>query len=320
MTHPSLPYAAERALGPLLPHLRHGDTSDLFLNGAAGLWRNRGGGAEAVPGWSLDEAEVRALAVGLIAAGGRHLDERNPCQDVQLGDGVRVHAVLAPISARGTCVSVRIPRAGVRSLAELVALGLCDRGTQRFLEDAVAARRTLLISGGTGSGKTTLLAALLGLADPAQRIVTIEDVAELRIAHPHHVALEARQPNLEGAGEISLIRLIREALRMRPDRIALGEARGPELCLLLAALNTGHAGSAGTVHANALAEVPARLEALAGLAGMSPAHLARQARDAIQLVIHLERRGGEHRIAGLGALGLDEAGLLRVIPLEGTAP
>ena len=177
---------------------------------------------------------------------------------------------------------------------------------------AVAARTNVLVTGAGGAGKTTLLGALLAEAPATERIVVIEDVAELRIPHPHVVGLVTRQPNLEGAGGVDLPRLVREALRMRPDRLVLGECRGPEVRDLLAALNTGHDGGAGTLHANSLADVPARLEALGALAGLDDRALARQAVSAIGLVVHVERRGGVRRVAGFGRLGLDAAGRLSV--------
>ncbi|MEB4614574.1 CpaF family protein, partial [Leucobacter sp. M11] len=296
-------------------HLGDPEVSDLFLNGDGGLFRRRGGRAEPVPGWPPDEDAARALAVGLVAAGGRHLDERTPCQDVHLGGGVRVHAVLPPVSASGTLLSIRVPRREAPGLGELVAAGLCSGPVHRFLREAVAARQNLLITGGTGSGKTTLLAALLGEVPHSERIVTIEDVAELRIRHPHRVSLEARQANSEGAGGIGVAQLLREALRMRPDRLVLGECRGAELSVLLGALNTGHDGGAGTVHASTLTEVPARLEALGALAGLAPQHLARQAVSALHLIVHLEAAAGRHRIARLGHPVLDGQGLLTVVPL-----
>ena len=174
-----------------------------------------------------------------------------------------------------------------------------DASTRAQLEAMVARRENLLVTGAAGAGKTTLLAALLGRADPAERIVTIEDVAELRIDHPHHVRLEARQPNLEGAGGIGLARLVREALRMRPDRLVLGECRGEEVRELLAALNTGHDGGAGTLHANGLHEVAARLESLGALAGMDDRALARQVVSAIGVVLHVARDAGR-RAAAVG--------------------
>lgn len=268
---------------------------------AARLWVDRGDALDRVEGWSASADAVRRLAVALIAAGGRHLDELNPCADVHLGGGIRVHAALPPIVVTGPALSIRLPRVEPPGFADLVARGLCDPSTASRLVAAVSARRNLLVTGGTATGKTTLLAALLDLVPQSERIITIEDVAELRPAHPHRIALEARQPNAEGAGEVTLERLLREALRMRPDRIVLGECRGPELATMLSALNTGHDGGAATLHASSIAGVPARLEALGALAGLDPPALARQAVSALDLVVHLERKeSGERRIAGLG--------------------
>jgi pilus assembly protein CpaF len=213
--------------------------------------------------------------------------------------------VLPPISTAGTLLSVRIPRAAGHSLDGLARLGMLDEVQLARVRHAVAERENLLITGAGGTGKTTLLAALLGEAPPHERIIVIEDVGEAVIVHPHVVSLEARQPNLEGAGRIGLDALVREALRMRPDRLVVGECRGAELRELLSALNTGHDGGAGTMHANSLADVPARLEALGASAGLSVDAVARQAASAFDLVLHLERRGGERRLASMGRLVLD---------------
>lgn len=303
--------AAERldldpAFGDLAAHAVDPQVTDLFLNGAAGLFLDRGAGAEAVPGWTASEREVRELAVRLVALGGRHLDDQAPCVDVRLASGVRVHAVLAPVSTGGTAVSVRIPRVHAADLDDLGRLGAIDRAQRAWLEQTVHDRRNVLITGGTGTGKTTMLAAMLAHVPPHERIVTVEDVAELRPRHPHHVSLEARQPNLEGVGAISVARLVRESLRMRPDRLIVGECRGEEIRDLLTALNTGHDGGAGTLHASGLADVPARLEALGALAGMDPPALARQAVSAFAYVLHLVRvEGGIRRLAQVGVLRLD---------------
>ena len=261
---------------------------------------------------AIDEAEVRELAVRLVALGGRHLDEAAPCVDARLRDGIRVHAVLPPVSPRGSLLSIRVPKATPWSVAGLEAAGFFAEVPARAVLDLVAQRANLLVTGAAGSGKTTLLSALLGEAPPAERIVAIEDVAELRVRHPHFVSLEARQPNLEGAGGVGLARLLREALRMRPDRLVLGECRGEEIRELLAALNTGHDGGAGTLHANSLEDVPARLEALGSLAGLNPSAVARQAVSAIGAVLHLEGRGGMRRLAQLGSLELDARDRLAV--------
>lgn len=279
----------DAAFGPLADHCGDPRVTDIFVNGADGLFVDRGAGVERVAGWAASEREVRDLAVGLIGAGGRHLDDQAPCVDVRLASGVRVHAVLAPVSTGGTAVSVRIPRAGDADLDALVSLGAFDARRRAWLEHLVTDRANILITGGTGTGKTTLLSALLHVVPSSERIVTIEDVAELRPRHPHHVALEARQSNLEGAGSITLARLVRESLRMRPDRLIVGECRGEEVRELLSALNTGHDGGAGTLHASGISDVPARLEALGALAGMDATALARQAVSAFTIVVHLAR-------------------------------
>ncbi len=292
-------------LGPLAPFAASGPVTDLFVNGGRGLWIDRGAGPEREPAWSADEGDVRALAVQLVARGGRHIDEATPCVDVRLGGGIRVHAVLPPVSTDGTLISVRVPRAGGFPLAALARAGMFDDAQEAVLRRAVAERReNLLVTGAGGAGKTTLLAALLGEAPERERIVLIEDVAELNVAHPHVVSLEARQANLEGAGRLGLDALLREALRMRPDRLVVGECRGAELRELLAALNTGHDGGAGTLHANSLADVPARLEALGATAGLSPEAVARQTVSAFDLVLHLERVDGRRRLAGIGRFEL----------------
>lgn len=291
-------------LGPLAGFASSGPVTDLFVNGSSGLWIDRGSGPELESSWSADEAEVRALAVRLIARGGRHIDEATPAVDVRLGRGVRVHAVLPPVSTTGTLLSIRIPRAAGFALSELAGAGMLDPEQERLLRDAVVARRNLLVTGAGGTGKTTLLAALLGEAPALERIVLIEDVAELSVLHPHVVSLEARQANLEGTGRIGLDALLREALRMRPDRLVVGECRGAELRELLAALNTGHDGGAGTLHANSLADVPARLEALGATAGLTPDAVARQTVSAFDLVLHLDRVGGRRRLAQIGRFEL----------------
>lgn len=295
----------DAAFEPIAAYCSDPAVTDIFVNGADGLFVDRGAGAERIAAWSASEREVRDLAVALIGAGGRHLDDQSPCVDVRLASGIRVHAVLAPVATAGTAVSVRIPRVGAVDLDALAALGAFDAAQQAWLSGLVAQRANILITGGTGSGKTTLLAALLHSVPAAERIITIEDVAELRPSHPHHVALEARQANLEGAGSITLARLVRESLRMRPDRLVVGECRGEEVRELLSALNTGHDGGAGTLHASGLADVPARLEALGALAGMDATALARQAASAFTVVVHLARDAdGVRRLSSAGRFRL----------------
>ena len=301
------------AFGPLAGFISDAEITDLFVNAMDGLWIDRGSGAVRVEGWQAPhERAIRELAVRLVALGGRHLDDANPAVDVRVGDGIRVHAVLPPVSVRGTLLSIRAPGATRPDLQQLIRSGYFYEGAAEIVQRAVADRANILITGAGGSGKTTLLGAVLASAPASERIVVIEDVAELRINHPHVVSLEARQANIEGAGEVTLARLVRESLRMRPDRLVLGECRGAELRELLAALNTGHDGGAGTLHANSLADVPARLEALGALANMSATAVARQTVSAIDLVMHVERRDGLRQLVDMGEFWVDDAGRLRI--------
>ena len=306
----ALSLEAKHALGALLPLLDDPRLRDLTIQvvrGSVRIWVDRGNQMQELNGWRAPPSAVRALAVALISAGGRHIDELTPCADVRLGNGIRVHAILPPASVGGAAISIRVPRQEAMSFAALAHPGFCTVRQKNVLEHAVASKRNLLITGSTGSGKTTVLASLIDLVPSAERVITIEDVAELRLTHDHWVALEARQANLEGAGALSLERLLREALRMRPDRIVLGECRGAELLILLSALNTGHDGGAGTLHASSLHDVPARLEALGALGGLGPQALARQVSAAIHLVIHLERdQTGQHRLAALGRFAIQD--------------
>ncbi|WP_368665631.1 CpaF family protein [Homoserinimonas sp. OAct 916] len=322
--------------GPLAAHMRDERVTDVIINGTRGLWIDRGAGLEREPGWNLAEPALRALAVKLIAAGGRHIDEAAPCVDVRLGHtreggvrggvGVRVHAVLPPISTAGTLLSIRLPRARPLSLSDLRRGGMFDGEVESLLREAVSERSNVLVTGAAATGKTTMVGALLACAAPSERIVAIEDVAELAVEHSGFISLEARQANLEGAGGLSVQALLREALRMRPDRIVLGECRGGEVRELLTALNTGHDGGAGTLHANSLQSVPARLEALGALAGMSPEAVARQAVGAIGLVLHLGRVAGIRYLAQAGHFWLGPGDRLRVkvdaayLPPRGTGP
>ena len=301
-------------------YLRDPRITDIVVNGNSGLWCDRGDGFERASDWECAEEEVRSLARRLISSGGRHIDEAHPCVDVRLARGIRVHVVLAPVSRSGTSISLRIPRQIPLSLDDMkdtdVSVGGCGGLASAdidVLRDIIRARRNVLISGASGTGKTTLLAAMLGEVAHTERLVLVEDLAELQVAHPHVVSLEARQPNLEGVGGIDVSTLIREALRMRPDRIIVGECRGAEIAALLMALNTGHAGGGGTIHANSLDDVPARLEALGSLAGLSVAALTRQAASGIDAVIHLEKRAGVRRIASIGRLVITDGGTLRAV-------
>ncbi len=301
--------AVRAALGVLAAPAADPQATDVFLAPDGSVWSDRGAGVERVPGVRLEPAAAREFAIGLIHAGGRHVDEATPCTDVRLGEGMRVHVALPPVSWAGTAVSLRLPRV---HRVTLRSSGL-DDATIAALGKALTDRQTVLFTGATGSGKTTLLAAWLSEADATDRIVVIEDVAEAPLAHPHVVALYCRQPNMEGAGELDPARLVREALRMRPDRLVVGECRGAEVREFLAALNTGHRGGAGTLHANSLADVAARLEAVGMIAGLSPEALARQAMSGIDLVVHLERGRDGRRRASLGRFTLDKRERLALV-------
>ena len=239
----------------------------MLVNGAEHVYLDRGPGLELTGVRFPDEESVRRLAQRLAALGGRRLDDATPYVDLRLPDGTRFHAVLAPLARPGTVISLRVPRRQGFTLDELVGHGTLDEATAELLDAIVAARLAFLVSGGTGSGKTTLLAALLARVGPGERLVVVEDASELRPDHPHVVALEGRPANLEGAGAVEVRTLVRQALRMRPDRLVVGEVRGAEIVDLLAALNTGHEGGCGTLHANSAIDVPARVEALALAAG-----------------------------------------------------
>ncbi|HET9128273.1 MAG TPA: TadA family conjugal transfer-associated ATPase [Propionibacteriaceae bacterium] len=303
-------YALERlrrtsiGAGPLEPLLHLPGVTDVLVNGPDAVYIDRGQGLERREVTFASDDEVRRLAARLAASVGRRIDDATPFVDARLPDGTRVHAVLSVLADPGTCLSLRVPARGAVTLDQLVAGGSLHPDVATVLEATVLRRRAFLISGGTGSGKTTLLAALLGLVPARERLVICEDSRELAPDHPHCVRLESRLPNAEGAGAVDLTTLVRQALRMRPDRLIVGEVRGAELCDLLAALNTGHEGGCGTVHANSVADVPARLEALASLGGLDRSATHAQVAAALHLVIHVTR-------APEGARRVSQVGLVR---------
>ncbi len=287
----------ELVAGPLSPFLADPEVTDVLVNGVQ-VWIDRGSGPVRTPLTMGSAEEVRRLAQRLAAAGGRRLDDGCPYVDVRLADGTRLHAVLPPIATTGPYLSLRTFRLRSRPLSELMPTPLAE-----LLHALVAARLSLLISGGTGSGKTTLLNALLALVSARERVVVVEDASELSPAHPHVIGLQARGSNVEGVGAVSLADLVRQALRMRPDRLVVGEVRGVEVVDLLNAFNTGHDGGATTLHANAAAEVSVRLEALGLLGGLPIDAVRSQIAAAIQVVLHLRRI--------VGARELEEICLLR---------
>jgi pilus assembly protein CpaF len=286
-------------LGPLEPLLDDPRVDEVMVNGADEVWVERGGRIERARVAFGSEAELRHAIERILAPLGRRVDEASPLCDARLADGSRVNVVIPPLSVDGPCLTIRRFRRQGFSLDDLVENGTLPRPLAGFLADCVAARASVLVSGGTGSGKTTTLNALSGAIPEGERIVTIEDAAELRLRQRHVVRLEARPPNLEGRGEVTIRQLVRNALRMRPDRIIVGETRGPEALDMLMALNTGHDGSLTTVHANSPEDALRRLETLALMAGLGLPHGAvrEQVAGALDLVVHQARgREGERRV------------------------
>jgi len=305
--------------GILEPLLCADGTTDVLVTAPDAVWVDDGNGLQRSNIRFSDEAAVRRLAQRLALASGRRLDDAQPWVDGQLtgiGAGrfaVRLHAVLPPVAAAGTCLSLRVLRPATQDLAALTAAGAIAPPAAAMLDDIIAARLAFLVCGGTGAGKTTLLAALLGAVPPHERIVCVEDAAELAPRHPHLVKLVARCANVEGVGEVAVRQLVRQALRMRPDRIVVGEVRGAEVVDLLAALNTGHDGGAGTLHANNPSEVPARLEALAAPGGLDRAALHSQLAAAVQVLLHVARDStGRRRLSEIAMLRQTD-GLVRAV-------
>lgn len=289
----------------ITPLLNDPATTDVLVNGPNRVWVDRGNGLEPVkisdPRLE-SEAGVRALAVRLAAGCGQRLDDAAPIADGTFSSGMRLHAVLPPLCAEGTLISLRTQRRRKLSFSDLVRLGAIHPELAEVIEKMVEKRANVLISGATGSGKTTVLAALLGLVPHTERILVIEESAELYPSHPHTVHLQSRNPNVQGKGEITMSDLVRAAMRMRPDRIILGECRGPEVRDVLGALNTGHEGGWATIHANSAQDVPARLVALGALAGMREETVAAQAAAGLDAVVHLRRRGGKRFVAQISVL------------------
>jgi pilus assembly protein CpaF len=301
--------------GPLEPLIRLPGVTDVLVNGPEAVYLDRGAGLELTGVRFPDDAAVRRLAQRLAGSVGRRLDDATPYVDLRLPDGTRFHAVLAPLARPGSVISLRVPRARVFTLEELRERGTVNADAEALLRRLVTSRLAFLVSGGTGSGKTTLLSALLSLVDPQHRMVIVEDASELRPDHPHVVGLESRPANVEGAGEVSMRVLVRQALRMRPDRLVVGEVRGAEVTDLLAALNTGHEGGCGTVHANSAGDVPARIEALAMAAGMPQAAVHSQLASAVDAVVHVTRgQRGARRVAEVAVVTRADSGLVAAVP------
>jgi pilus assembly protein CpaF len=278
-------------LGPLEPLLADPTVDEVMVNGPGSVYVERGGRLDHIAVEFAGEAELMHAIERVLAPLGRRVDEAAPLCDARLADGSRVNVVIPPLSLSGPCLTIRRFRREGFSLRDLVARGTLPAALAELLAVCVAARASILVSGGTGSGKTTTLNALSGAIPGEERIVTIEDAAELRLRQRHVVRLESRPPNLEGRGEVTIRQLVRNALRMRPDRIVVGEVRGAEALDMLQALNTGHDGSLTTVHANSPEDALRRVETLALMAGLGLPHRAvrEQVASAVEVVVHLER-------------------------------
>jgi pilus assembly protein CpaF len=285
-------------LGPLEPLLADPAVDEVMVNGPGSVYVERGGRLERAGVAFAGEAELLHAIERVLAPLGRRVDEAAPLCDARLPDGSRVNVVIPPLSLTGSCLTIRRFRREGFSLRELVARGTMPGAVAELLAVCVAARASILVCGGTGSGKTTTLNALSGAIPGEERIVTIEDAAELRLRQRHVVRLEARPANLEGRGEVTIRQLVRNALRMRPDRIVVGEVRGAECLDMLQALNTGHDGSLTTVHANSPADALRRVETLAMMAGVGLPHAAvrEQVTSAIDLVVHQARLADGSRV------------------------
>jgi pilus assembly protein CpaF len=289
-----------RGLGPLQEVADRPGTTDVLVDAAGGVWSDGPDGL--LPSGVVfdDPDDVRRLAVRLAGAGGRRLDDAQPFADVVMGS-YRIHAVLPPVSTGGPLISIRIRGERSGTLADALS-GRSRDVWFPTLRAVVAARMNFLVSGGTGTGKTTLLGGMLAEVPPTERILLVEDAQELAPDHPHVVGVQCRGGNIEGAGAVGMAELVRQALRMRPDRLVVGECRGAEVRDFLAAMNTGHDGAGGTIHASSAGAVPARLAAMGALAGMSPAAVAIQAGSALDLVVHMSRSNGERRPVQLSRL------------------
>ncbi|WP_372788223.1 CpaF family protein [Paraconexibacter sp.] len=278
-------------LGPLEPLLADPTVDEIMVSGTDPVWVERRGRLEPTTARFSSEAELRHAIERILAPVGRRVDEAQPLCDARLPDGARVNVVLPPLAVDGPTLTIRRFRRRALDAQQLVAGGSWSAPVHDLLRTAVQARLNVLVSGGTGSGKTTTLNALSGFVGPQERIVTIEDTAELRLQQPHVVRLEARPPSVEGTGEVTIRHLVRNALRMRPDRIVVGEVRGPEALDMLMAMASGHDGSLCTVHASSPGEALRRVEVLALMADLGLPHVAvrEQVAAAIDLVVHQER-------------------------------
>jgi pilus assembly protein CpaF len=277
--------------GPLEPFLQDPTITEVMVNGSDQLYIERAGRIEATDASFLDDAHLLRIIDRIVSQVGRRIDEASPMVDARLTDGSRVNAIIPPLSLRGPSLTIRKFTRDALSLEDLIGLRSLSEHTADFLAHCVRGKLNILISGGTGTGKTTLLNAVSAHVPEGERIVTIEDAAELKLQQPHVVSLESRPPNVEGEGEVRIRDLVRNALRMRPDRIIVGEVRGAETLDMLQAMNTGHDGSLTTVHANSARDALHRLEMLVLMAGIElPIKAVReQIAGGFDLLVHISR-------------------------------
>jgi pilus assembly protein CpaF len=297
-------------LGPIEPLMRDPSVSDILVNGARSVYVERRGRLERTDVAFRDDAHLLQIIERIVARGGRRVDESSPMVDARLPDGSRVNAIIAPLALDGPVLSIRRFAVDPYTMPDLLRFGTVTPALAEIITAAVRARLNILVAGGTGTGKTTLLNVLSNAIPNGERIVTIEDSAELQLQQEHVVRLETRPPNLEGSGAVTPRDLVRNALRMRPDRIVVGEVRGPEVLDMLQAMNTGHDGSISTVHANSARDAVARLETMVLLSGIAPPVRAirEYIASALDVVIHLARLSdGTRKVLRLTEItGLEE--------------
>lgn len=291
-----------RGFGPLTPLMMDGEISDILINGPGEVWVDRFGKLEKTAVRFDDDEHLWRIVDRMVSSHGRHLDKGSPMVDARLEDGSRLHAVIPPLCSRGVVVSIRRFRVKPFSAEEIIESGFIDESMLGLLKLLVQARMNIIISGGAASGKTTLLNLISSFIPEHERVVTIEETAELRLQHPHVIPLEARPANVEGRGEVGLRDLVRNALRMRADRIIVGEVRGAEVFDMLQAMNVGHDGSLTTVHANSPVDVLPRLEALVmtGSMGLDKESIRNMIRSSVHVIVHLMRfRDGSRRVVSM---------------------
>lgn len=310
-------YLSEQKFGIIEGLLQMKDITDVLINGAHQIWIDRGKGLEQTDLKFIDETNLRSFAQKIAFMSGRRLDQSHPYVDAQVSKNIRFHCLLSPVAFPGTLVSFRIHQTQVLDFNQLVSNKTITQIQADFIKKIIKDNKSFVICGGTGSGKTTLLNSILSQCNKNQRIIIIEDSRELTPNHPHTISLEARPANIEGKGLITMRELIKQSLRMRADRLIIGEVRGNEVIDWLGALNTGHTGSAGTIHANSIHEVVSRFETLGLAAGLSKETLNSQLKGSLDYVIHINKDDQSRRnVSGIGAFKVDKIGQVYIEQLD----